>query len=104
MAAAGPPGCKKDDGKPRRQHEPEYGSEADAIKNFIRDHMYHAYFSLSDSKYSGVALLVHNRCEQPTHMRYSLDLTAPPKQHDREGRVIRFTYLKFPVPLSSHVY
>ena len=93
MAAAGPPGCKKDDGKPRRRAEPSKATpalarEAEDLTAFLRKHNYRAYYSLSDSKYSGVALLVRRDVKQPTALRFSLDLAAPDATHHPEGRVI----------------
>ena len=93
MPAAGPPGCKKGDGKPRRQSDmargtPAQSKEADAIADFVRSAGYRAYWSLAEYKYSGCGLLVRKDRAQPLEVRYSLDAAAPAGRHHPEGRVI----------------
>ena len=98
--AAGPPGCKSNDGKPRRRGELSKGSsalsrEADQLSAFIRSNNYKAYYSLSDSKYAGSALLVKRDVAPPNSIRYSLDLSAPSTSHHPEGRVILASFDDF---------
>ena len=100
MPAAGPPGCKKDDGKPRRRNEMSKANaaqsrEAETIATFLRQHNYRAYYTLSDSKYAGAALLVRRDCAQPSDLRYTLCDNEPPTQHTSEGRVIRCSFADF---------
>jgi exonuclease III len=100
MPAQGPPGCKKDDGKPRRRTELARGTaaqarEADELGSFLRSHGYRAYYSLSDSKYSGAALLVRRDVQQPVSLRFSLDLAAPSEAHHADGRVIVASFEAF---------
>ncbi len=100
MPAAGPAGCKKGDGKPRRRgafstDTPAARREADAVSDFLRAHGYRAYWSLSDSKYAGAGLLVRRACEQPTALRYTLEPDAPAGTHHPDGRVIVATFSEF---------
>ena len=102
MPAAGPAGCKKDDGKPRRRSEISKATaaqarEADVIASFLRTHNYRAYYTLSDSKYAGTALLVRRDRAQPdpASLRYTLSDGGPPGQHTVEGRVIRCSFADF---------
>lgn len=101
MPAAGPPGCKKGDGKPRRQAEmaratAAQSKEADTIASFVRSAGYKAYYSLAEYKYSGAAMLVRNDRAQPLEVRFGLDPAAPASAHHPDGRVIlaRFAHLE----------
>lgn len=94
MPAAGPPGCKKDDGKPRRRGEmarstAAQSKEADAITTFVRSAGYKAYWTLADHKYSGCGLLVRTDRAQPTDVRCCLDPSASSSgRHHPEGRIL----------------
>ena len=84
LPVAGPPGCKKDDGKSRRRGEiarttPAQSREADEIFSFLRSHNYRAYWSCSDSKYAGAGLLVRRDRMQPSSLRFSLCADGPPR-------------------------
>ena len=99
--ATGPPGCKKDDGKPRRRGElsrvtPAQAKEADTITSFLRQHNYRPYWTLSDSKYAGCGLLVRRDRAQPLAVRFSLAADRP-TDHTAEGRVILATFQEFDV-------
>ena len=99
MPAAAPPGSKKDDGKPRRREALARGTaaqvrEADIITSFVRNHNYRAYWSLSDSKYSGCGLLVRRGREVPSSLRFSLSASEPTAHHP-EGRVILASFSDF---------
>lgn len=100
MAAAAPPGAKRGDGKPRRRGEPsrttpEQSKEADLVFSFLRAQGYKAWWSLSDSKYSGAALLVRRGCTPPDKIHFSLDTAAPASAHHPEGRVIGCSFPSF---------
>ena len=100
MPAAGPPGCKRGDGQPRRQGELARQTvtqqrEADLIEESLSGHGYQAYWSLSESKYAGTGLLVRRDREQPTQLRYNLDPATCGEQHSAEGRVIVASWEEF---------
>lgn len=100
MPAQAPPGAKKNDGKPRvrgsfSKADKKLQAEVDAILSWVSQMGYRAYWSLSDWKYAGSALLVRRSCAQPRALRYSLDLDAPPSAHEAEGRVIFASFEDF---------
>lgn len=97
MAAAAPPGAKRGDGRPRRRAEPsrstsEQCKEAELVSSFLRSQGYKARWSLSDSKYSGVALLVRRGITPPDEVHFSLDAAAPATAHHPEGRVVACSF------------
>jgi exodeoxyribonuclease III len=63
---------------------------------------YKAYYSLSDYKYAGTAILLNSAAlSEPTSIRYNLDLDAPAERHSVEGRVI---YMEWPSLALLHTY
>jgi len=109
MPAAGPPGSKVGDGKPRThgtlsRATTALAEEAERVKTFCSQLGYRTYWSLAEKKYAGCALLVKRSCVQPT-LRFNLEeeqperqpggQEAPPEQHDREGRVILASFGSF---------
>jgi len=56
---------------------------------------YTVKWSLSDRKYAGTALLIKKEVVRPTSIRYNLDISLDPDEHEEEGRVICATFEQF---------
>mmetsp|Transcript_13109 Transcript_13109/g.36891 ORF Transcript_13109/g.36891 Transcript_13109/m.36891 type:complete len:347 (+) Transcript_13109:660-1700(+) len=95
MPAHCEPGAKPGDGKPRQRGKPNtntatYRKDAQLLSSLLSKGVfaqYKIYYSLSDKKYSGSALMVRREAA-PRQVRYSLDLSSGSPVHNEEGRVI----------------
>eukprot|EP00873_Tetraselmis_striata_P011720 jgi/Tetstr1/431984/TSEL_021461.t1 len=95
MPASAPKGAKKGDGQPRSRGTPNSTTPAgrkdvDTVGRLLRTGdlaNYRVFYSLSDWKYAGSALLVRRPCA-PARVRYSLEEGAGAGKHHPDGRVI----------------
>mmetsp|Transcript_27549 Transcript_27549/g.88392 ORF Transcript_27549/g.88392 Transcript_27549/m.88392 type:complete len:320 (-) Transcript_27549:232-1191(-) len=96
MAAQGPRGAKKGDGKPRSRgelntNEKSNCSDTGAVQRVLNTSRqlkkYNVSWSLSDWRYAGTALLVKKDIKRPV-LRYNILPGAKPNLHHPDGRVI----------------